>query len=86
MIEAIHLKYNGDQEDIELDNDNLLKALQEAVDGYIEIVRIPGDSNMILVVNEDGLLKQLPVNAIASAIARQPIVGNAVMIQRSILE
>ena len=35
----------------------------------------------ILVVNEEGLLKRLPLNNKASMLARQPIVGNVVMIE-----
>ena len=44
-----------------------LKWLQEQVGGYIEIVRgsiLPGDAYMI--VNEDGLYKELPLNRLAS--------------------
>ena len=55
-----------------------LKELQAYVDGYIELVHL--DNDKILVVNEDGLLKRLPLNKKATFLARQPIVGNVVLI------
>jgi hypothetical protein len=62
-----------------------LRALQEAVGGYIETVPIPQDNDLILLVNEDGLRLGLPPNAQASTLARQPIVGAAVLIPRALL-
>jgi hypothetical protein len=32
-------------------------------------------------VDEDGLLKRVPLNPTASALARRPIVGNAILIE-----
>lgn len=46
--------------------------------GYIEPVRLPGA--MTLLVDEDGLRKELPHNHRASMIAGQPIVGDALLI------
>jgi hypothetical protein len=34
-----------------------LAALQAAVGGYIEALAVPGDENLVLLVNEDGLLR-----------------------------
>ena len=52
-----------------------LRELQEFVGGYIEIVfNLPDD--MIMVVNEEGRLKELPINAAATILAGQTIVGN----------
>lgn len=43
--------------------DMSLKSMQEIVGGYIEIVRLPQlPSGYILICNEDGLLRDLPVN------------------------
>ena len=56
----------------------VLKQLQKLVGGFIEVVRVPGAS-MILVVNEEGLLHQMPLNEKASALAQQPIVGPALL-------
>ena len=60
-----------------------LKWLQEQVDGYIEIVRgaiLPGDAYMI--VNEDGLSMELPLNRLASwlySVGNVGIVGDVVV-------
>lgn len=55
-----------------------LTALQGIVGGYIEIVRtrIPG---VILVINEEGLLMDLPLNLAATQYAGQPIVGDVLL-------
>lgn len=54
-----------------------LKELQEAVEGYIEIVRLEND--LIMVVNEEGRLRNLPFNESASALAKQSIVGRVLI-------
>ena len=54
-----------------------LKELQGAVGGFIEIVHLGNDK--LLVVDEEGLLKSLRINAKASILARRPIVGTAVL-------
>ena len=54
-----------------------LKELQDYVDGYIEIVRLP--ISRILIINEEGLLRHLPNNRIASMLAGAEIVGNVVL-------
>jgi hypothetical protein len=60
-----------------------LERMQAAVGGYIELVtleRRPQDKGRVcLFVNEDGLRAGLPGNVIASALAKQPIVGNALL-------
>ena len=66
-----------------------LQELQEIVEGYIEIVFLP--NNFCLVVNEEGKLKQLPINIIATQIIRQfgindIIVGNALYCNRNQLD
>jgi len=53
-----------------------LESAQEIVGGYVERVRCPDGS--ILLVNEEGLLYGLPVNEEASAIAGRMIVGNVI--------
>ncbi len=59
--------------------DNTLEALQAAVDGYIEAVTlIPGKA--VMIVNEEGLLRGMAQNPIASAVANTQIVGPAVVI------
>ena len=59
--------------------DNKLEELQEQVEGYIECVTlIPG--KLVMIVNEEGLIQQLPYNMSASIIARRNIVGNALIV------
>ena len=62
-----------------------LEQLQDAVGGYIQIVLVPR-SKMIMAINEDGRLKGLALNPIASMIANQVIVGPACIINRDQLE
>ena len=41
-----------------------LEKLQEIVEGFIEFVSVPGlrEYNIGMIVNEEGVLKQLPIN------------------------
>lgn len=68
-----------DRSIITADIENTLEALQAAVDGYIEAVTlIPGKA--VMIVNEEGLLRGMTPNPIASAVANTQIVGPAVVI------
>lgn len=58
-----------------------LREIQQNVEGYFEIIHLPEDKLML--VNEEGLLKQLQYNLIASMIAGQDIVGNALVCSSS---
>lgn len=58
-----------------------LPELQKLVGGYIETVTT-GVRDWLLVVNEDGLRLELPLNNLASALAGVRIVGNAVLVRR----
>ena len=60
----------------EIKND--LRALQHAVDGYIETVWL--SENAVMIVDEEGLLKGKPYNALASLIARTCIYGTALIV------
>lgn len=64
--------------------DYSLEECNALVGGYIEIVRLCG--GWILVVNEDGIRLDLPVNGYASEIARQLIFGDAMMIRTESLK
>jgi hypothetical protein len=59
----------------EIKND--LRALQHAVDGYIECVHL-GDA--VMIVDEEGLCKGKPYNALASLIAHTCIYGTALVV------
>lgn len=55
-----------------------LEQLQEAVGGLIQIV--PLQDGRYMVVNEEGLILDLPYNKAASRVAGFPIVGDAVIV------
>ena len=56
-----------------------LQEAQAIVGGYVEIVIDNGD--MQLLVNEEGLLKDLPLNQEASLMAGRPLVGPALVLK-----
>tara|TARA_B100001057_G_scaffold478300_1_gene548551 strand:- start:1370 stop:1621 length:252 start_codon:yes stop_codon:yes gene_type:complete len=57
-----------------------LKQRQQLVDGYIEYVSLKnGDS---LIVNEEGRLRDLPLNQIASNLAGKIITGDVILISK----
>lgn len=58
-----------------------LEAAQQIVGGYLELVKIPGRADIQIFVDEDGLMKKLPLNEEASALAGQPIVGPALVLE-----
>ena len=55
-----------------------LKEAQELVGGYVAIIDLPDNKQMM--VDEDGLLKRKKINEEATAIAGQVIVGDAVVL------
>ena len=56
-----------------------LEAKQKAVGGYIEPVYT---SEWVVLVNEDGLFRNLPVNHEASLLAGRVLVGDALVLTR----
>ena len=88
-----HVYYpNGDFQETQPNNGSTfeLEELQEVVGGYIEIVRL--NDGRIIIVNEDGLSLNLPVNIEATNILRrdhsttQYIVGNAIVCDADMVE
>jgi|TARA_R110001583_G_scaffold16234_5_gene66150 hypothetical protein len=77
---AMVIRANGEEESVNPDEGGefSLKELQGYVSGYIELVHLI--SGKILVVDEDGLSKGLKPNMRASVLARQPIVGDCILI------
>lgn len=67
-----------------LDKKYTLDELQKIVGGYIEIIGTP--QGKILVINEEGKLKGLPINIAATDIAGQEIVGDALYTERSLIK
>jgi hypothetical protein len=59
-----------------------LEELQGFVHGYIELVHVPSDRKAVMVVNEEGLVYDLPLNHAASQLADQRIVGDALVCLR----
>lgn len=59
--------------------DDKMPTLDEAqamVEGYVESVMLHNGQQLL--INEDGIMKQLPLNSVASKAAHQPILGNVV--------
>lgn len=63
----------------EIEIENTLEALQKVVDGYIETVALIG-GYAVMIVNEEGLLRGMPSNLTASAVAARKIVGPALVV------
>ena len=61
-----------------VDVDNDLKALQKAVCGNIETVRLKDGA--VMIVDEEGMLKQYPRNDLASYISGKHIYGTALIV------
>jgi len=76
MALVLHLDGSDDQIVIK-DGEKGLKQIQKLVDGYVEPVNTP--QGQVLYVNEDGHMKHLQVNRIASTVAGQLILGTAVL-------
>lgn len=76
---AYIIKTNGEKSNVTPKNgeDVQLEEMQEIVGGYIEIVRL--DEKTIMVVNEEGLVYNLPYNAKASRLCGIPIVGDVLV-------
>lgn len=56
------MSVNGCVRRIDVGSKTVLRQAQEAVDGYVEQVRVPGMPGLVLLCNEDGLSKKLPVS------------------------
>ena len=88
-----HVYYhNGDFQETQPKNGTTfeLEELQEIVGGYIEVIRL--NDGRIIIVNEEGLNLNLPVNIEATNILRrdhsttQYIVGNAIVCDADMIE
>ena len=77
-IRVLGMRSNSDEGALILDFPNNLEGMQKFVDGYIEAIRIT--ENIVLWVNEEGLLKELPFNFYLTNTDGEPIspiVGDA---------
>lgn len=89
-MEAKIIFFNGTEKSVEPRNgtDFGLQELQEIVGGYIECLSL-GDK--LMVINEEGKLKDLPMNFVATNIIRNMgyndyIVGNALLCDNSMVK
>ena len=79
MSNATHLLADGTTTVVKPKDGNgfTLKEAQAYVGGYVQIVPTIPDIGCILLVNEEGALLGLPFNEVASKVAGQSIVGDA---------
>lgn len=71
---------NIDGTKTDLGQDDSLSAMQNAVQGYVEVMKFKG---FRLLVNEDGIPRNLPLNKAASEMVNCPVFGPAVMLENS---
>jgi hypothetical protein len=77
---------SGERTQVEPANgvDFTLEEMQGFVGGWIEIVRLsPFHGDKLMVVDEEGLNKDLSINLVASSMADRPIVGPALVVDSS---
>lgn len=60
---------------------DLLMTLQSLVGGIIEAIPMKYDPSHLVIANEEGRLKRLPWNKIATQLTRQDIVGDCVVVK-----
>lgn len=70
------LKITGIVQPVEIAND--LRALQHAVDGYIETIGLRDGG--VMIVDEEGMLKGKPQNPLAGLVAGTMIYGTALIV------
>lgn len=73
------IKTDGTEREVEPRNgsDFSLSEMQRIVGGFIEIVTLK--DHQLMVVNEEGVILEMPYNAKASELYGQPIVGNVLV-------
>lgn len=73
------IKSDGTERNVEPRNggDFSLSEMQRIVGGFIEIVTLK--DGQLMVVNEEGMLLEMPYNQKASELYGQPVVGNVLV-------
>jgi hypothetical protein len=73
------IKTDGTEREVEPRNgsDFSLSEMQRIVGGFIEIVTLK--DHQLMVVNEEGVILEMPYNKKASELYGQPIVGNVLV-------
>lgn len=59
-----------------------LEEVQKLVGGYVERLRVPEPGGAVLLVDEEGIPKGLPLNRNASEVAGREIYGDALLLPR----
>lgn len=76
-MKVLKVRTDAAPELVELPND--LHALQEAVGGHIEVVRLMTEGDL-MIVDEEGFIKGYKSNKTATTLAQQPIYGDALVV------
>ena len=83
---AIYIKAT-DEISYAIIGEDTLHGMQELVGGYIEIVHpIYLRRPYVMIVNEEGLLRDLPINNTGSLFYGGPIVGNVLILKEGLNE
>lgn len=80
---AYLMKTNGDIKKVKPSNHKVftLSELQHHVGGYIEMVQLLG--NQILVVNDEGKIRRLPINNYATLFTGIEIYGDVIVLDEN---
>lgn len=75
-LNILRIKTSGTVEQVEIHK--IIEDMQAEVDGYIECAYsdILDEYDLLMVVNEEGVIKSLPLNAKASRLCSYPIFGD----------
>lgn len=83
LFRAVTIDVDGSAEAVQWDvSAGTLQPLQEAVDGFVDVVTL--HPSVTMWVNDEGLVRNMPMNIVATSIARgfglmhQPYFGRAV--------
>jgi len=85
-MEATLYKATGEEQKLDLPKEDNLSTLQKYVGGWIQVVPAVNMTGYLLVVNEEGLLMNLKPNILASLLAGQSIVGDAILMKSEFLQ
>jgi len=81
------IRPEGDDEVYETTKHPSLESLQETVGGWIELITVETSNGARdLIINEEGRLKDFPLNPKASEYAGWPIFGTAVLFEKGKLK
>ena len=87
-MSSYHLKANNEAPLVEPEGKTwTLKEMQDFVGGYARVHAAPNHPGWVLVVNEDGKLKDLPFNKNATDLYQyEPIVGDVLLTMAELIE